>query len=140
MKKTLTAASVFGTLAFLGTGGSVAFAQVQAPITDKTGLINLFCSIINWFIIILLAISVIMVLVAAYNYVTAQEDTEKTSKARRTLTYAAVGIAVVLIAYGFPQLVSSLFPNNPSVSAFTCSGSSSSGSNSLGGGAAGGIQ
>ena len=66
-----------------------------------------------------------MVLVAAYNYVTAQEDTEKTSKARRTLTYAAVGIAVVLIAYGFPQLVASLFPNNPSVSAFTCSGSSS---------------
>ena len=123
IKKVFAAIS---TSVFLGAGISVAFAQTtatQAPITTQAQLVTLFCSIINWFIVILLAISVIMVLVAAYNYVTAQEDTEKTSKARRTLTYAAVGIAVVLIAYGFPQLVSSLFPNNPSVSAFTCSGS-----------------
>lgn len=141
MKKIFTISSVSTALVLLGTGISVAFAQTsQAPITTKGQLITLFCSVISWFIAILLGISVIMVLVAAYNYVTAQEDTEKTTKARRTLTYAAVGIAVVLIAYGFPQLVSSLFPNNPGVSAFTCSGSTSSGSSLLGGGAAGGVQ
>ena len=126
LRKIFTAGSIS---AFLGAGVSVAFAQTtatQAPITTQAQLVTLFCSIINWFIVILLAISVIMVLVAAYNYVTAQEDTEKTTKARRTLTYAAVGIAVVLIAYGFPQIVATVFPGNPSVSAFTCSGSSGS--------------
>jgi cytochrome bd-type quinol oxidase subunit 2 len=132
IKKVCAAASASAILAFLGGGVSLALAQTsQAPITTKAQLITLFCSVISWFIAILLGISVVMVLVAGYNYVTAQDDTEKTTKARRTLTYAAVGIAVVLIAYGFPQLVSSLFPNNPDVSAFTCSGSSSSSSNNL---------
>lgn len=129
LKKIFTTASIS---AFLGVGVSVTFAQAattQAPITTQAQLMALFCSIIDWFIVILLAISVIMVLFAAYDYVTAQEDTEKTSKARRTLTYAAVGIAVVLLAYGFPQLVASVFPNNPSVSAFTCGAGSGGSSN-----------
>jgi hypothetical protein len=51
-----------------------------------------------------------MVLYAAFTYVTARDDVEKTSRARRTLTYAAIGIAVALMAVGFPQLVGSIFP------------------------------
>jgi cytochrome bd-type quinol oxidase subunit 2 len=127
IKKVFAIASISSVLGFFGVGISAVFAQTQAPITNRSGLVTLFCSIINWFIVILLAISVIMVLVAAYDYVTAQEDVEKTSKARRTLTYAAVGIAVTLIAYGFPQIVATVLPGNPTVSAFTCSGSSSGG-------------
>jgi cytochrome bd-type quinol oxidase subunit 2 len=129
IKKVFTVASISGVFGSLGLGISVAFAQAQQPITTQAGIVTLFCNIINWFILILLAISVIMVLFAAYDYVTAQEDTEKTSRARRTLTYAAVGIAVTLIAYGFPQIVATVLPNNPTVSAFTCSGSSGSGGN-----------
>jgi heme/copper-type cytochrome/quinol oxidase subunit 2 len=134
IKKVFVTTSIFATLAFLGAGVSVAFAQgaatngsapattaAQAPITNQTQLIALFCNIISWFIVILLAISVIMILFAAYDYITAQEDTEKTSKARRTLTYAAVGIAVALLAYGFPQIVATVFPGSVSVSAFSCS-------------------
>jgi heme/copper-type cytochrome/quinol oxidase subunit 2 len=133
IKKVFVTTSIFATLAFLGAGVSVAFAQgaatngsapataAQAPITNQAQLITLFCHIISWFIVILLAISVIMILFAAYDYITAQEDTEKTSKARRTLTYAAVGIAVALLAYGFPQIVATVFPGSVSVSAFSCS-------------------
>lgn len=129
MKKIFASSAMSAVLGFFGIGISVAFAQAQAPITTQAGLVTLFCNIINWFIVILLAISVIMVLIAAYHYVTAGEDTEKTSTARRTLTYAAVGIAVTLIAYGFPQIVATVFPNNSaSVSGFACSGASSGGS------------
>jgi len=93
---------------------SVALAATSgatSPITDETDLQQLMCNIIGWFFWIVITVSVIMVLVAAFNYVTAGDDTEKTSKARRTLTYAAVGIAVALLAAGFPRIIASVFPN-----------------------------
>jgi uncharacterized membrane protein YidH (DUF202 family) len=71
---------------------------------------------------ILIGLAVIMVLWAAYLYVIAQEDTEKTNKARRTLTYAAVAIIVALLAKGFPMVVASIFGGtNNDFSVWTCS-------------------
>ncbi len=92
------------------------------PVTDQADLAKLMCNIVSWFFWIVIVISVIMILYAAYTYVTAASDQEKTSKARRTLTYAAVGIAVAVIAAGFPAIVSSIIPNEPNVSLMdTCS-------------------
>src|ERR1700689_3367376 len=79
---------------------TVANAQTQAPpqtISDKEDLTNLICSFIEYFFWIIIVISVIMVLVAAFDYVTAGDDAEKTSRGRKRLTYAAVGIAVALL-------------------------------------------
>ena len=50
-----------------------------------------------------------MALWAAFTYVTAGDDTEKTTKARKILMYAAIGIVVALIADGFPALIGSIF-------------------------------
>ena len=101
---------------------AVAHAQTpQQPIKDKSTLMAFFCAIIGWFIWIVVAISVIMILYAAFQYVTARDDVEKTGRARKTITYAAIGIAVALIAYGFPQVVASVFPSGASASSFTCS-------------------
>ena len=111
---------------------NVADAQ-SSPVYDKASLMAFLCNIISWMIMILFAVAIIMIVMAAFQYVTAGDDTEKTSKARRTLTYSAIGIAVALIAYGFPAIVSSVIPGSPSVSAFNCSvstGSSSGGSSS----------
>ena len=66
------------------------------------------CTFVGYFFWFVLALSSIYVIVAAFWYVTAQEDVEKTSKARRTLTYAAVGVAVALCALAFPLIVGSL--------------------------------
>ena len=77
-------------------------------VTDKTGLTGIICNFVNYFTWIVLVVSVIMVLFAAFDYVTAQDDTEKTSRARWTLTYGAVGIAVVLLAAAFPSIVASV--------------------------------
>jgi cytochrome bd-type quinol oxidase subunit 2 len=114
MKKLFTASSLGATLMLWGVQVSVALAATSgatSPITDETDLQQLMCNIIGWFFWIVITVSVIMVLVAAFNYVTAGDDTEKTSKARRTLTYAAVGIAVALLAAGFPRIIASVFPN-----------------------------
>lgn len=85
-------------------------------ITQVSQLTAVICSFLAYFFWIVLVVSVIMVLYAAFTYVTAGEDTEKTSKARRTLTYAAVGIAVALLATALPDIVGSIFPSNPGAS------------------------
>ena len=85
-------------------------------ITNVSGLTAIICSFLAYFFWIVLVVSVIMVLYAAFTYVTAGDDTEKTSKARRTLTYAAVGIAVALLSTALPDIVGSIFPSNPGAS------------------------
>jgi heme/copper-type cytochrome/quinol oxidase subunit 2 len=95
----------------------VRFANAQtlppppSPVQNSTGLMNVLCSFIAYFFWIVIIISVIFVLYAAFSYVTAGDDTEKTTKARKTLTYAAIGIAVALLATTFPTIVGSIFPN-----------------------------
>ena len=78
------------------------------PIQTWPQVMIAICTFVGYFFWFVLALSSIYVIVAAFWYVTAQEDVEKTSKARRTLTYAAVGVAVALCALAFPLIVGSL--------------------------------
>ena len=112
-------APISGTLTTLVSFVGVAHASSLQPplqtVYDLTTAQNLFCNIISWFFWIVITISVIMVLYAAYTYVTATDNSEKTERARKTLTYAAVGIAVALIAVGFPHLIGDIFPGGAAV-------------------------
>lgn len=90
-------------------------APPPTPVTTVGELQAVFCSFIGYFFWTVMIISIIFVLVAAFHYVTAGDDTEKTSKARRTLTYAAIGIVVALVAIGVPNIVASLFPGQPNI-------------------------
>lgn len=89
-------------------GGSTSGAP-SLGVTDKNGFTNLICSFVNYFVWIVIVVSVIMILFAAFDYVTAQDDTEKTSRARWTLTYGAIGLVVALLATVFPSIVASIF-------------------------------
>lgn len=127
MKKNILLLASVAALVFLSlspvahaftTPGSGQSPTPPAPVTDAADLSELLCSIVGWFFWIVIVISIIMILFSAYTYVTARDDQEKTSKARKTLTYAAVGIAVALIAGGFPTLIASVFPGNPDIPSF----------------------
>jgi len=62
-------------------------------------------TISNWVFAIFLAISLIYILLAAFQFVTGGGEPEKVSEARQKLIYAAIGIAIALIAAGFPQIL-----------------------------------
>ncbi len=98
----------------ISTALAASTSGATSPITDASDLQEFLCSVVDWFFWIIIIVSVIMVLYAAFEYVTAGDDTEKTSRARRTLTYAAVGVAVALLAAGFPSIVASVFPTKVS--------------------------
>ena len=62
----------------------------------------------SWTFAILMTISIIFVIVAAFEFVTGQGNAEKMSGARQKLIYAAIGIGVALIATGFDDVLRSI--------------------------------
>ena len=87
-----------------------ALSSVTSPGTlDKA----IFCPIVDWMFWILISVSIIMIMYAAYIYLTAGDDTEKVHKATKTITYAAIAVIVALIAKGFKSLVGSIFGSAP---------------------------
>lgn len=82
------------------------------PVPDAGGvseasrrISNLFTIIANTLGIVLMGISTIMILYAAWLYATAGGEEDKVTTARRTLIYALVGVAVALLAFSLPRVV-----------------------------------
>ena len=95
---------------------SLAYAQnqgatnaTQISISSTDALFCLISQLFDFLFYLLIALSVVMIIVAAYRYLTAQDDSEKVGKATKTLTYVAVAVAVALIAKGFPLLIGDIF-------------------------------
>jgi|SRR3989344_5973734 len=88
-------------------------AQSDNPledVEDAQGIVDrVLCPIAAAMFWILLAVSVIMVLVGAFMYLTAGGDAEKVKKAHLTLTYAATGVVVAFLASTFPAIIASIF-------------------------------
>ena len=70
------------------------------------------CPVGLYMFAILIVLSVIFVLYAAYLYLTSGGDAEKVTKATKTLTFTAVAIVVALVARAFPFIVGSFFGAN----------------------------
>ena len=113
MKQKLIRITSYSSLTSLlgGVLAMTAYAQSAPTIANNDSDLggDLFCPIINWMFFILLGVAVIMIMWAAYLYVTAGDDTEKVHRATKTITYAAVAIIVALLAKGFPLLIGSVF-------------------------------
>ena len=94
-----------------------ASAQIsQPPVTAPdninnigqiTGNAGIFCTAINWIFWLLIVLTIIMVLVAAFKYLTAAGDPEKVKSAGATLLYAVIAVVIALLAKGLPLIVSS---------------------------------
>lgn len=90
--------------------GSAAGGTVQ--LTNPLGLTNLqnfFDKVGPAAISIAIPIAAIMVLVGAFQMLTAAGDPEKFSRGRWTILYAAIGFVAVLLAGSIPQLIISIF-------------------------------
>ncbi len=93
-----------------------ASAQIpQPPVVAPEQIANInqllnaasICAVINWAFWLIIVLSVIFTLVAAFKYLTAAGDPEKVKAAGSTLLYVVVAIIVALIAKGFPLIISS---------------------------------
>lgn len=75
-------------------------------------LLNSVYTITDWIFIFLMALSALMIIIGAFNFVTSAGDTAKTEKGRNYITYAAIGIAIALFARAIPAIVKLLIGMN----------------------------
>lgn len=76
-------------------------------------LTDLLNKIIDFLIVIAAPILVIMVLWAGFLYLTSGGDPTKVQTANKTLMWAAVGFAIILISKGFTLLISNILGGGP---------------------------
>jgi fumarate reductase subunit D len=94
-----------------------AFAQIgginpQQPVQGSGVQINqILSTVINWLTGLLILLAVVFIIWAAFIYLTAGGDTEKVGKANKMLIYAAVAIAIALLAQGIVYIVAQLATN-----------------------------
>jgi hypothetical protein len=108
----------------IGGAANIALAAVISSPTLVTNAgdldAKLFCPIIDIMFWVLISVSIIMVLWAAFLYVTAEGEAEKPSQARKMVLYAAIGIVIALLAKGVPSLVADLFGQSSGAFLLNC--------------------
>ena len=68
-------------------------------------LLNTIYSITNWVFMLLIAVAMLFVVLGAFNFVTAGGNAEQTQVARNYIMYAAIGLAIGLLAKAVPSIV-----------------------------------
>lgn len=95
---------------FLEMGGTAIVPTALAytsPITHYSQISNLILNLTNWFAAIVFAVAVLMIIYGAISYITSRGDEDKAGKAKKIITYALIGIAVAILAFGAQFLVQS---------------------------------
>lgn len=76
-----------------------------APAINGVGLIALVDTVTNWVFAIFVVLSIIFVLLAAFQFVTGGGDAKKVEEARQKLIWASVGIIIALLAKGLVPVI-----------------------------------
>ena len=81
---------------------------IRPPISDAPGVVNILIIILRWTYTIFFIISAFMVILAAFTYLTAGAEPEKIKSANHKIIYAAIAIAVALLAVSINAIVGSI--------------------------------
>lgn len=88
---------------------NLALAQVAAPAqTTASGLVSIIQTVARWIFTFLILVAVIFGLLAGYQYITAGGDAEKLTTARTNTIYALVAMAIGILAFSIPAIVSQI--------------------------------
>lgn len=90
-----------------GAAPLLTLAQVTVPqgITSYSGIIQIISTAASWILGILLAAAVVLILIAAFNYITAAGDDTKVKKAKSMITFAIIAVVLGLLAKGIVALI-----------------------------------
>ncbi len=83
-------------------------AETGAIPTSEQAVYNTINSVVNWLFAFLMIGAAIIIILAAYTFLTAAGDPDKTSKARSYITYALVAIIVGFLAKAVIVLVGNM--------------------------------
>jgi uncharacterized membrane protein YgcG len=86
-------------------GQSVPYQQPSSNIQDVNGFLRAIDALIGWIFTFLLIGAVVIVLYAAFLYLTASGDSEKVGQANHILRYAVIAIAIAVLSRSIPFVV-----------------------------------
>lgn len=89
--------------------GEVPFASNPQNFNVFTIVSDIITKILNLMWVVLVAFAMIMFLVAAFQFLSAQGEPEEIKKARNSLIWGVVGLAVAIIAFSLPRIIVGLF-------------------------------
>ena len=75
--------------------------------SDTGGLLNVLGSVVKWVYTIFFIIAALFIIFAAFNYLTGADTPDKIKSAHSQLVYAAIAIAVALLAISFQLIIGS---------------------------------
>ena len=85
-----------------------------SPIKEPEDIFVILAKVVQYTYTIFFIVAVIFILVAAFNFLTAQGEPEKIKNARAQITWALVAIAIALISVGAAQIIQTfLTPSAP---------------------------
>jgi hypothetical protein len=99
MKKILASVAVTSLLAV----PLLVLAQSAPP--TNVDIEDVLINIRDWLFYLLLIVAVIFIIIAGYNFVTAQGDPEKVRTARQFVLYALVGVAVAVASWALVNFI-----------------------------------
>lgn len=82
-------------------------AAEESKIKSQEDVLNVLTNIADFLFTALLITAVIFILIAAFNFLTAQGDAEKVKSARNQILWAVVAIAIALISTGAFSIIES---------------------------------
>lgn len=79
-----------------------------AAVESAEDVLNVIAKVARYMFTAFFIVAIIFIIIAAFNFLTAQGDVEKVKNARNQILWAAVAIAVALISTGAVKIVESL--------------------------------
>ena len=68
-------------------------------------IVGVLDTVAGWLFTILFSLAIVMIIFAAYLYLTSAGNPDRVTTAKKTLIYAIVAIVVALVAGGIPKLI-----------------------------------
>ncbi len=84
----------------------------DGPISSFDGIVGLFEKAASWLYTLFFIIAVVYILLAAFNYLTAGDDSSKTGKATKMIRNAVIAIIIALLSGGFSLIINNFLSSN----------------------------
>lgn len=87
---------------------NVVDSEIPNPLGDGTTISRVVANITDFILTAGIAVSVIVFLIAGFQYLFSFGSEQKVGQARKTMTYGAIGALVLLLGKGITQLIISI--------------------------------
>lgn len=87
--------------------------QQESPVRDAPGLVDVVRKVVVWTYTLFFILAVLLIIFAAFAYLTAGNNAEQIKTAHKRLIWAAVAIVVALLAVGAELIIKDFLNNAP---------------------------